>query len=530
MGHVFVSYSRRDVERVDLIVESLLEEGIGVWIDRSGIEAGQTWREQIVEAIDTCEAFILMLSPNSVLSDNVRREIDLALDSKRTIFPLRLEPVELSRGIRYQLTGLQFIDVHQLGFEESMQRLLNTLKKKLTNSPKQKIIIRQSELVIQGNFAAFGEREQDRLMEFLADLCRTDPSSLTIAGTAPGSVHVFVDMPAETAFRLKTMALNREKHLKRFGIASLRLTGDSKFINVALGVLTTTATIGALHLLWLSLPSLLPAVFGVAAGKVIVVTAAVAATTYLGAQVANSISNSPPPASTETNTLTVTPSLPPTGTAPLIPVSGVTEVATEEPSATPKETPTLTPTFTPRPTFTFTFTPSPTDTLTNTPTHTPTDTPTFTPSPTDTPTDTPSPTFTPTLTPSPLPPSPGSFGGFNITNVNLNGSGSSAVVVSDGSLVSVTLDYQVWSQPSCPGCIDQIVIGLEATPHYCAYHGGPGIYPGRNGSNTNTIQAPTASGIYTIYAIFLQYYNCADAFPAFPIYSPGRPIGTITVP
>jgi TIR domain-containing protein len=42
MGHVFVSYSRRDQARVDLIVEVLTEAGIEVWIDRSDIEAGQT--------------------------------------------------------------------------------------------------------------------------------------------------------------------------------------------------------------------------------------------------------------------------------------------------------------------------------------------------------------------------------------------------------------------------------------------------------------------------------------------------------
>ena len=511
MGHVFLSYSRRDKEQVDRIVEALISSKIEVWIDRSDIKAGKTWRQQIVEAIDTCEAFILMLSPNSVLSDNVRREIDLALDSGRTILPIRLEPVKLSAEIRYQLTGLQFIDAHELGFDECLRQLLSTLNEELANSRPPEPI-RQTELVIEGiDLDTFGEDKRAQLIDYLAKLCNKDQNSFRIVSMARGSVHVFVDMPAESAFKLKTMALNREKRLKLFGITALRITGDRKFVNIALGVLTTTATIGLVQLIWLSLPSLFPSVFGVVTGKLILVTTAVAVATASGVAIVNSVNNPTPLPPTEIPTLTFTPSPFSTGTTPQIPNTGITDTATPEPSPSPTETSTFTPT----------LTPSPTDT--------PTDTPTFTPSFTVTPspTDTPSPTSTPTETPTQTP-TPGGSGGFTISNVQLNRSGNS-VSVAAGSSVSVTLDYQVWSQPACPRCIDQIVIGLDANPLYCAYHGIPGLYPGQNGSNTNTITAPGTSGTYTIYAVFLQFYTCTDALAA---YAPrrGRPIGTITVP
>jgi hypothetical protein len=80
MGHVFVSYSRRNKEFVDNIVTDLEKVGLSVWIDREDIKAGKSWRVQIVEAIDTCDAFILMLSSYSALSENVQKEIDLAQD------------------------------------------------------------------------------------------------------------------------------------------------------------------------------------------------------------------------------------------------------------------------------------------------------------------------------------------------------------------------------------------------------------------------------------------------------------------
>src|SRR5215813_4449249 len=119
MGKIFVSYSRRDLQAVDYIAGKIENAGISVWLDRDDIKAGKTWRAQIVQAIDTCDAFVLMLSSHSAVSDNVRKEIDLAQDSGRTVFILRLDAVEkLPDEMRYQLVGLQYVDMQDLGQEE----------------------------------------------------------------------------------------------------------------------------------------------------------------------------------------------------------------------------------------------------------------------------------------------------------------------------------------------------------------------------------------------------------------------------
>src|SRR5688572_32257812 len=128
MTQVFTSYSRRDTETVDTIVAKMAQSGISVWIDREAIKAGNTWRVQIVQAIDTCPAFVLMLSPNSAASDNVRKEIDLSQDSGRTIFAVMLEPTKLPAEVRYQLAGLQFIDVQMLGFDNALSQLIETVR------------------------------------------------------------------------------------------------------------------------------------------------------------------------------------------------------------------------------------------------------------------------------------------------------------------------------------------------------------------------------------------------------------------
>src|SRR5512134_2388445 len=151
MTQVFTSYSRRDTEIVDSIVAKMSQAGMSVWIDREAIKAGNAWRVQIVQAIDTCHAFVLMLSPNSAASDNVRKEIDLSQDSGRTIFAVMLEPTKLPAAIRYQLAGLQFIDVNMLGFDKAISQLIETVKEHLAKfEPVEERESRQAELVIQG--------------------------------------------------------------------------------------------------------------------------------------------------------------------------------------------------------------------------------------------------------------------------------------------------------------------------------------------------------------------------------------------
>ena len=197
MAQVFTSYSRRDTATVDTIVAEITQAGISVWLDRADIQAGNTWRVQIVQAIDTCAAFVLMLSPNSAASDNVRREIDLSQDSGRTIFAVMLEPVKLPAEIRYQLAGLQFINVKMVGFEKAVSQLIETLKEHIAKlEPVEEPETRQAELVIQGiDLGAFSAEKQEQLLDFISKLTSADRSQLQIANLTTGSVHVFVEMP-----------------------------------------------------------------------------------------------------------------------------------------------------------------------------------------------------------------------------------------------------------------------------------------------------------------------------------------------
>src|SRR6187402_2242747 len=107
MADIFISYSSKDRAQAEQLVELLASAGLSVWIDKQGIDVATSWSGEIVDAIEGCKAFVVLLSPNSIASVNVVKEVSLAAEQKKKILPLDLEPVELSRDLKYHLAGIQ---------------------------------------------------------------------------------------------------------------------------------------------------------------------------------------------------------------------------------------------------------------------------------------------------------------------------------------------------------------------------------------------------------------------------------------
>ncbi|MBI3741212.1 MAG: toll/interleukin-1 receptor domain-containing protein, partial [Chloroflexi bacterium] len=82
-AEIFISYSRKDTEFVVRLTASLETRGIQAWTDQGAIIAGDAWRRQIVDAIETCKVFLVVLSPSSTVSDNVIKELSIAESSRK---------------------------------------------------------------------------------------------------------------------------------------------------------------------------------------------------------------------------------------------------------------------------------------------------------------------------------------------------------------------------------------------------------------------------------------------------------------
>jgi len=178
MGKVFISYSRRDVEIVKQIAQALEDSGIEFWFDTDDIKAGKQWRKQIVEGIDTADAFILHLSPDSAASVNVLKELNLAEEALDPfILPIMLKEMQIPDQMRYQLAGTQFI-AYYLDPQKGIDELIAEVKKRqgaLAENPTADApAFREIELVIDNPSGdSLNKAAQQKLLEALGEITGT---------------------------------------------------------------------------------------------------------------------------------------------------------------------------------------------------------------------------------------------------------------------------------------------------------------------------------------------------------------------
>lgn len=100
----FVSYSRDDSEFALRLTQDLKAAGAQVWLDQLDILPGHPWDNAIEEALNTAPQMLLILSPASAKSDNVRNEISYALEQGKIIIPVLYQdctvPLRLQRTQR----------------------------------------------------------------------------------------------------------------------------------------------------------------------------------------------------------------------------------------------------------------------------------------------------------------------------------------------------------------------------------------------------------------------------------------------
>ncbi|HSO86425.1 MAG TPA: TIR domain-containing protein [Draconibacterium sp.] len=88
--HVFLSYSREDREKADLLLKALESEGLSVWIDRKKIHSG-SWKERVMEGLNKARALVFLMTKESLNSLVVKKEIDFATKKKIPIIPVQID-------------------------------------------------------------------------------------------------------------------------------------------------------------------------------------------------------------------------------------------------------------------------------------------------------------------------------------------------------------------------------------------------------------------------------------------------------
>lgn len=107
----FISYSSGDKNIADNLCFKLEQRGIAVWYAPRDVQG--PYANAIVQAIDKCTHFIVILSQNSMTSEHVLNEIDLAfqrLPSRIKFKPLRVDNSLFTPSFKYYLSRQHWMD------------------------------------------------------------------------------------------------------------------------------------------------------------------------------------------------------------------------------------------------------------------------------------------------------------------------------------------------------------------------------------------------------------------------------------
>ena len=107
---VFLSHAAVDRAAAQAILAALESSGVRCWIAPRDIPAGAEYGEHIVEAVKGCRVFVVVFSAAANASPHVRREVERAVSTDRTIVPFRIENVTPSRAMEYCLGGTHWFD------------------------------------------------------------------------------------------------------------------------------------------------------------------------------------------------------------------------------------------------------------------------------------------------------------------------------------------------------------------------------------------------------------------------------------
>lgn len=120
MSEIFISYSRKDKDKVHAIVSDI-EKTVGkkCWIDLQGIDSAEQFDDVIVEALSQAKVMLFIMSQNSMNSKFVKKEISFALNKGIRLVPVMIDNAEWTDWFIYQ-----FGDLNCIQYTDSDQRVM----------------------------------------------------------------------------------------------------------------------------------------------------------------------------------------------------------------------------------------------------------------------------------------------------------------------------------------------------------------------------------------------------------------------
>ncbi|HSL44692.1 MAG TPA: TIR domain-containing protein, partial [Anaerolineales bacterium] len=127
-GSVFISYSRKDKAFVQKLNSALDNAGVQAWVDWEGIELASDWMATITNAIQGTDAFLFVISPDSLKSKVCADELALGLKLNKKLIPILHREPDNGTAMHEKIAATNWVYLRQEdNFEETLPRLIQSI-------------------------------------------------------------------------------------------------------------------------------------------------------------------------------------------------------------------------------------------------------------------------------------------------------------------------------------------------------------------------------------------------------------------
>ena len=130
MGYVFISYSSMNQKEADIIKDYLKKQHINTWMAPENIPAGSRYAQVINKALKECACVVLLLTDEAQNSIWVDKEIERALNYRKTVIPIQIGELELNDSFEFYISTNQVITVQKVEEDsDEMEKVLSSVQK-----------------------------------------------------------------------------------------------------------------------------------------------------------------------------------------------------------------------------------------------------------------------------------------------------------------------------------------------------------------------------------------------------------------
>jgi hypothetical protein len=140
---IFVSYSSPDQAKANAIRAALEAAQISCWIAPRDLSAGTQWGGGIVEAINECEAVVVVFSAAANNSPQVAREMEIAVSKRRPLIPIRVADDEPTNDMQYFLGVSHWFNAFERSLDSYLPDIVSSVQNVLTRGRNPWAIITQ---------------------------------------------------------------------------------------------------------------------------------------------------------------------------------------------------------------------------------------------------------------------------------------------------------------------------------------------------------------------------------------------------